>query len=184
MLSPLSSIDGAVKAHEWAHLKTLGPYAAGPIQYDFVIDAEGNRYAVGGSIPVDLNPIPSDPEATVRKAKAILQAAYAPGNPSAADMQVAQKALNLLRQAEKELAELTSMETKFPLPRQEIFHTKREEEGSYRITTNININRGTEEQKLYIPILYTPAGRKEPWFQFWFEGEPSFYRGNYISIWI
>ena len=103
MLSPLSAIDATVKAHEWSHLLTLGPYAAGPIQYDFVIDAEGNRYAVGGSIAVDLSPVPGDPEATARKARAVLQAAYAPGNPSGADMQVAQKAYMLLRQAEEEL---------------------------------------------------------------------------------
>jgi|GEM_PF-4759683 len=102
MISPLSAIDAAVKAHEWSHLLTLGPYAAGPIQYDFVIDSEGNRYAVGGSVAVDLSPVPGDPEATARKAKAVLQAAYAPGNPSGADLQVAQKAYLLLRQAEKE----------------------------------------------------------------------------------
>ncbi|GAB4222995.1 MAG: hypothetical protein Kow009_14840 [Spirochaetales bacterium] len=103
MVSPLSAIDAAVKAHEWSHLHTLGPYAAGPIQYDFVMDSEGNRYAVGGSVAVDLSPVPGDPEATARKAKAILQAAYAPGNPSGADLQVAQKAYLLLRDAEEEL---------------------------------------------------------------------------------
>lgn len=103
MVSALSAIDAAVKAHEWSHLHTLGPYAAGPIQYDFVMDSEGNRYAVGGSVAVDLSPVPGDPEATARKAKAILQAAYAPGNPSGADLQVAQKAYLLLRDAEEEL---------------------------------------------------------------------------------
>ena len=102
MISSLSAIDATVKTHEWSHLLTLGPYAAGPIAYDFIIDSEGNRYAVGGSIAVDLSPVPGDPEATARKARAVLQAAYAPGNPSAADMQVAQKAYLLLSQAEEE----------------------------------------------------------------------------------
>lgn len=58
MISALSAIDASVKAHEWSHLLALGPYAAGPIEYDFLIDSEGNRYAVGGSVAVDLNPVP------------------------------------------------------------------------------------------------------------------------------
>jgi hypothetical protein len=152
MVSPLSAIDATVKAHEWSHLLTLGPYAAGPIEYDFIIDREGNRYAVGGSVAVDLSPVPGDPEATARKARAVLQAAYAPGNPSGADLQVAQKAYLLLRQAEKE------------------------QEASAE-------SMGIPKEEPAWMAGYAPSGKREAWYDFWFEREDSQSRGVLISLW-
>ncbi|OQY31611.1 MAG: hypothetical protein B6241_13615, partial [Spirochaetaceae bacterium 4572_59] len=52
----------------------------------------GSNYAVGGSIKVDMAPVPGSPRATLDKAQAVLRAAFAPGNPSAADMRVAAEA--------------------------------------------------------------------------------------------
>lgn len=100
----LASIDALVRAHEYAHLMALGPYAAGSIEYDYVISPSGMRYAVGGSIAVDLKPVPGDPEATLRKAKAVLLSALAPAMPSAADKEVAAQATTLMQQAKRELA--------------------------------------------------------------------------------
>lgn len=92
-----------VKAHERAHMAALGAYAAGPINYNYITLPDGSKYAVGGSIKVDLTPVPGDPEATIRKARAIINAAGAVSSPSPADMRVAAQAYQMEMQAQREL---------------------------------------------------------------------------------
>jgi hypothetical protein len=92
--------DAEVRAHEHAHVAALGN---GVIHYDTVVGPDGNAYAVGGGVSVDLSPVPGDPEATVRKAKAAIQAAYAVGEPSAADMKVAAEAYQMEMAAQREI---------------------------------------------------------------------------------
>jgi hypothetical protein len=101
----LSEIDGAVRAHEQAHLAALGPYATGGAEYSYLITADGRRYAVGGSVDVNLQPVPGDPEATIRKAKALIMAAYAPTSPSGPDMRVAAEAYRMEMEAKRQLAQ-------------------------------------------------------------------------------
>jgi len=96
----LREIDAEVRAHEHAHTAALG---GGMVIYDTVVGPDGGTYAVGGGVPVSLSPVPGDPEATVRKAKILIQAAYAAGQPSAADMRVAAEAYQLERQAQQEI---------------------------------------------------------------------------------
>jgi hypothetical protein len=96
----LQAIDAEVRAHEHAHVAALGK---GVINYDTVIGPDGNSYAVGGGVAVDLAPVPGDPEATIRKAKLAIQAASAVGQPSGADVQVAQEAYTMEMQAQHQL---------------------------------------------------------------------------------
>lgn len=96
----LQAIDAEVRAHEHAHVAALGK---GVIVYDTVTGADGNSYAVGGGVSVDLTPVPGDPEATIRKAKAAIRAAYAVGQPSGADIRVAQEAYTMEMQAQHDL---------------------------------------------------------------------------------
>jgi hypothetical protein len=100
----LSQIDAEVRAHEATHLAALGAVAGGGASFDYLIGPDGTRYAVGGSVHVSLSPVPGDPEATIRRAKAIIQAAYAVGMPSAADMQTAAEAYQMEMEAQRELA--------------------------------------------------------------------------------
>jgi hypothetical protein len=92
-----------VRGHENAHLSALGPYAASGIVYDTAVGASGETLATGGRIAVDLAEVPGDPEATLRKARTVLNASQAPGDPSAADMRVAARAYRLMQQARAEL---------------------------------------------------------------------------------
>jgi hypothetical protein len=96
--------DRHVRGHENAHLSALGPYAASGILYSTVNGADGEAIAVGGRIAVDLAVVPGDPEATLRKARTVLNASQAPGDPSAADMRVAARAYRLMQEARQELA--------------------------------------------------------------------------------
>ncbi len=99
----LASIDGAVRAHEQAHIAALGPYAQGGAEYSYLIGDDGRRYAVGGSVSVSLQPVPGDPEATIRKAKALIRAAYSPTSPSGPDMRVAAEAYRMEMEAKKQI---------------------------------------------------------------------------------
>jgi SprA-related family len=98
----LQAIDAEVRAHEHAHVAALGK---GVIQYDTITGPDGIPYAVGGGVAVDLTPVPGDPEATISKAKLAIQAAYAVGQPSGADIQVAREAYTMEMQAQQQLAE-------------------------------------------------------------------------------
>lgn len=97
--------DREVRSHEQKHLAALGGAAAGPIIYDTATGPGGESVAVGGRIAVDLAEVPGDPEATLRKANAVLAAARAPGDPSAADLRVAANADRLARKAREEIRE-------------------------------------------------------------------------------
>ena len=92
-----------VRAHEQAHMAVLGSAAASGIQYNTVTGPDGETIAVGGKIAVDMSPVPGDPEATLRKAQAIIAAAYAPGVSSGADLRTAAQAAELARQARQDL---------------------------------------------------------------------------------
>ena len=83
----------------------MAALGAGAASYSYVTGPDGTRYAVGGSVPVDLQAVPGDPEATLRKAKAAIRAAFAVGQPSAADMRVAAEAYSLEMKAQRELQE-------------------------------------------------------------------------------
>ena len=97
--------DAEVRQHERAHQTALGPYASGPVLYDGVRAEDGTFVALGGRIGVDLAPVPGDPSATLRKAQTVLNAALAPGDPSAADMRVAADAYRMAREAREEISE-------------------------------------------------------------------------------
>jgi len=98
------ALNSEVRAHENAHMAALGGAAASPILYNEVRGPGGERIAVGGKIAVDLSEVPGDPEATLRKARSIIAAAHAPGEPSAADLRTATRAYELARKAQEEVA--------------------------------------------------------------------------------
>ncbi len=101
----LEAIDLEVRAHEAAHLAAAGTAAGGGATFDYVIGPNGERYAVGGSVRVMAQPVYGDPEATIRKAEAIIRAAYAVSLPSSADLRIAAEAYQMEMDAKRELAE-------------------------------------------------------------------------------
>jgi hypothetical protein len=105
ILERLHDRDAEVRRHEQAHLVAAGHYALGKPSYTYQVGPDGRRYAIGGEVQIDLSPVQGDPEATLRKAQQLHQAALAPSNPSAADRQVAAAASTMAQQALQELAE-------------------------------------------------------------------------------
>ncbi len=101
----LRARDREVRAHEAAHKAAAGSYARGSAQFSFESGPDGRRYAVGGEVSIDTSKISGDPEATIRKAQTIRQAANAPAQPSGQDRNVAAQATQMESDARRELLE-------------------------------------------------------------------------------
>lgn len=99
----LAAIDRAVHAHEAAHAAAAGEFA-GTTSYTYTKGPNGVSYATGGEVSIDSSPVPNNPEATIRKAQQIRQAANAPADPSSQDRKVAAQAAQMEIQARVELA--------------------------------------------------------------------------------
>ncbi len=113
-LESLRQRDQEVRLHEQAHLLAAGPYAKGAPSYTYQTGPDGQRYAVGGEVPIDLSAVSGDPQATLQKALTVRRAALAPIDPSETDQAVAAQATALAAQAQQELREAQSRLTTAP----------------------------------------------------------------------
>lgn len=102
LIRELQIRDKEVRSHEQAHATAGGAYTGTP-SYSFEIGPDGQKYAVEGEVSVDLSPIKGDPQATIAKLQKVYNAALAPANPSVQDSRVANKAAQLIAQAQSEL---------------------------------------------------------------------------------
>lgn len=101
-LNKLKARDTEVRAHEQAHLSAAGGYATGGASFTLQKGPDGNSYAVGGEVGIDLSK-ESDPSATIQKMQTVKRAALAPASPSSTDRQVAAQASVKEAQARQEL---------------------------------------------------------------------------------
>lgn len=108
VVKELQARDAEVRRHEQAHAAVGGSYASAP-SYVYQVGPDGRRYAVGGSVQIDMSPVPNDPEATIAKMEVVRRAAMAPAEPSSADRSVAAAAQAAQAQA---LADLNADRTK------------------------------------------------------------------------
>ncbi|WP_207063701.1 putative metalloprotease CJM1_0395 family protein [Motiliproteus sp. SC1-56] len=99
----LARIDREVRAHEAAHAAAGGALAGAP-RYQLTRGPDGRLYATAGEVNIDTGRVNGDPEATLEKARTIIQAALAPANPSPQDLRVAAEAQAMMVAAQAELA--------------------------------------------------------------------------------
>jgi hypothetical protein len=102
-LDELKRRDREVRTHEQAH-KAAGGAHAGSIRLSYQMGPDGKRYAVEGSVPIDVSPVAGDPAATLRKMEVVSRAASAPASPSGADRAVAAQAARSAQQARAQIA--------------------------------------------------------------------------------
>ena len=102
VINELQRRDKEVRAHELAHAAVGGSFTGAP-NYSFETGPDGQRYAVGGEVSVDLSTVAGNPTATIAKMQKVHAAALAPANPSAQDTKVAANALQIILQAQSEL---------------------------------------------------------------------------------
>ncbi|MDX1756763.1 MAG: putative metalloprotease CJM1_0395 family protein [Marinobacter sp.] len=103
-LARLKARDREVRAHEQAHQSVGGQYASAP-SYTYQRGPDGVQYAVGGEVNIDIAPVADNPQATIDKMRTVRAAALAPAEPSGQDRAVAAEAMQLMMQAQQELAQ-------------------------------------------------------------------------------
>jgi len=97
VVDKLKARDREVQAHERAH-KAVGGRHAGAISFVYQAGPDGQKYAVGGEVSIDISS-GSDPDATIQKMSTVISAALAPAEPSGQDRAVAQAAQAMRSQA-------------------------------------------------------------------------------------
>jgi hypothetical protein len=102
IIEKMKARDREVRAHEQAH-KSVGGQYAGAISFSYQSGPDGRRYAVGGEVPIDVSPIPGNPEATIAKMAIVKAAATAPAQPSTQDIMVASEAGRIMLEAQNDL---------------------------------------------------------------------------------
>ncbi len=108
-VAELRARDREVRLHEQAHAQVGGEFAGAP-SYTYQVGPDGQRYAIGGEVPIDVTPIEGDPEATVEKMEVVKAAALAPAEPSEADRRVAAVADQQRAKAQADLTEIRAAE--------------------------------------------------------------------------
>lgn len=103
VVQELKARDREVRQHEQAHARVGGQYAGSP-SYEYQRGPDGNNYAIGGEVMIDVGPIEGDPKATIEKMQTVRAAALAPAEPSGADRAIAADATQKLSSAQAELA--------------------------------------------------------------------------------
>lgn len=102
-IQELKARDTEVRLHEQAHARVGGQYAGSP-SYEYQRGPDGNNYAVGGQVMIDVAEIPGDPAGTIDKMQTVRAAALAPADPSGADRAIAADATQKQAAAQAELA--------------------------------------------------------------------------------
>lgn len=100
----LQARDTEVRAHEQAHLSAAGKYATGGATFSYQTGPDGQQYAIGGEVGIDVSSIPDDPQATIAKMEVVQRAAMAPAEPSGQDVRVAAQAAQTASAARAELS--------------------------------------------------------------------------------
>lgn len=99
----LERTDRQVKSRELTHRAVAGNYASGNVYFDYVTGPDGKKYAEEGHINIDSRPIFNNPEATIRKARAIRSVEMASTNTSLQDRSVSAEIAKIEREARMEL---------------------------------------------------------------------------------
>ena len=108
VVQEMAARDAQVRAHENAHVAAAGGMASAP-SYTYETGPDGKRYAIGGSVRIDMSK-EATPEETLKKAERIRAAAMAPAEPSPQDVSVASRASQMASDARAEIAKEQSIE--------------------------------------------------------------------------
>jgi hypothetical protein len=101
-VAELAARDAEVRAHENAHVSAAGGLAGSP-SFSYQVGPDGKRYAIGGSVKIDMSK-ESTPEQTLAKAERVRAAAMAPSEPSPQDASIASKASQMASDARAQIA--------------------------------------------------------------------------------
>lgn len=139
-LAELKARDREVRTHEAAH-QAAGGQHSGAMSLTYQRGPDGTQYAVGGEVSIDIAPVNGDAQATIEKMRVVRSAAMAPAEPSSQDSAVAAQAMQIMLQAQSELA---SEQT---LARQEAQGASKEEPASSQEDSPQSLPRNGQQAK-------------------------------------
>ena len=99
--------DREVRAHEQAHMAAGAGLITRGASFTYKRGPDGQQYAIGGEVGIDVSAVPGDPAATIRKAEQVRSAALAPASPSGQDRAVAAAAAQMAAEARQQQAQQT-----------------------------------------------------------------------------
>ena len=97
-LAKLQKRDQEVRQHENMHMNNPDVQSIGGAKYTYTQGPDGKMYASGGKVTLTTGPT-SDPKTAERKARALGDAALAPGEPSNQDLAAAHAAKKMEQEA-------------------------------------------------------------------------------------
>jgi hypothetical protein len=106
----LEQMDRSVREHERAHLRAARDMAIGDASFRYETGPDGNKYAVGGEVDIDITAVGGDTQATIEKAFKARTTAMAPSDPSPRDIQAAAKAMAMESKAYRRLSREQELE--------------------------------------------------------------------------
>lgn len=109
LVRELKQRDLKVRQHEMAHLVASGGLAQGGPSFSYQRGPDGQNYAIGGHVSIDISP-GKTPKETLQKAQTVIAAALAPADPSGQDLAVAAKASQMAVKARTELTQQQAAE--------------------------------------------------------------------------
>lgn len=98
IVEALAARDREVRSHERAH-QSAGGALTGAVSYAYQRGPDGNLYAVGGEVGVQIPAPTGDHQRDIEMAQQVISAALAPAQPSAQDRSVAQAAQQVVNEA-------------------------------------------------------------------------------------
>jgi SprA-related family len=99
-VAKLKQTDRHVRQHEAAH-QAAGGSLAGAATFTYITGPDGQRYAVGGEVPISIpSASSSNPQQTIQELQQVVRSALAPSDPSSQDQAVAAQAEAEMAQAE------------------------------------------------------------------------------------
>lgn len=110
-VNKLKARDLEVKTHEQAHISAAAGLSTSAPTYEYQVGPDGKRYAIGGEVNISFVES-KDPEANITNAEKMKNAALAPAEPSGQDYSVARNADSIIAQAQKELSQQKTEESK------------------------------------------------------------------------
>jgi hypothetical protein len=101
-IQELEQTDHRIRTRGQAQATAAGN--PGKVSYRYQVGPDGRLYVVSGEVSFDTSAVPDDPEATLRKAEQIADAAFVPGDSPSADRRAAIMAAMLKAEARRQLA--------------------------------------------------------------------------------
>ena len=147
LIAELSARDREVRAHEQAHAAVGGKYAGAP-SFSFERGPDGVNYAVSGEVPISLPRIGDDPQAALRAAEQVRQAALAPAEPSAQDQRVAAQAAQIAVEARAELVALENEQRQQEAAEQQAQRVEQEQEKEQQLEKEREKQEQERQQQL------------------------------------